>query len=407
MNCSSSGEHPCEDLLRHAEPSEEKILKLIEVANLQIKRGDLGRANHANKMAHSMCVGEFIKYRGIIQEQQQVLLNEEVKWTINKIENASKTDQNRNETALLRQAVGLTKKQRKKSMMNPRPRIRLTPPNKNISAQMSGSFTCHANHHHCCGEHRNNSFRSTDDTISIDTESEPASTPTELKKENIQAFDKNQMIVLKKATKAELKTLEDNAKASASKLAQLRRKRDTLVKNQEYYRTLTKIRQETKKIEKEIQEKKEDYALLLAKQEKCRFQRIQQMKADQDYLGKLMMEEEKLTKKLQEFRERDLEMNRELEDLETESKAAVGKFLLKLERERELICLRLKQLYKRTFSVKDASYAIVPGLQKNLENVLVEIAGQESSIKKGTDFMSLPSIKVPPLQPFECSAEIF
>jgi len=405
MSCTSGGEHQCEDLLRHTEPSEEKILKLIEVANLQIKRGDLGRANHANKMAYSMCVGEFSKYKTIVQEQQQVLLNEEVKWTINKIENASKTDQNKNEAALLRQAVGLTKKQRKKSMVNSRPRIRLTPPNKNINSQFSGSFTCHGNH--CCGNHRSNSVRSTDDTVSIDTEPEPVSTPTDFRKENVQFLDKDQMIALKKATKAELKALEDTAKSSAAKLAQLRQKRDTLLKNQEYYKTLARIRQETKKIERDIREKKEDYTLLLAKQEKCRFQRIQQMKADQECLGKLMVEEEKLTKKLQEFRHRDSEIKEELDDLENESKVAVDKFLQKLEKEQELICLRLKQLYKRTFSIKDVSYAIVPGLQKNLEHVLVEIAGQESSIKKGVDFMSLPPIKVPPLQLFECPAEIF
>lgn len=80
------------------------------------------------------------------------------------------------------------------------------------------------------------------------------------------------------------------------------------MKNQECYKTLAKIRQEMKKIDSEIQEKKEDYALLLAKQEKCRFQRIQQMKTDQNYLGKLMLEEEKLTKELQELRQRDLEV---------------------------------------------------------------------------------------------------
>ena len=229
---------------------------------------------------------------------------------------------------------------------------------------------------------------------------------------------------MKKATKAELKALEDTSKSSAAKLAQLRQKRDTLLKSQECYKTLAKIRQEMKKIERDIREKKEDYTLVLAKQEKCRFQRIQQMKMDQECLEKLMVEEEKLTKELQEFHQRDMEvkinlnlkilnpstffkMNEELDDLENESKAAVDKFLQKLEKERELICLRLKQLYKRTFSIKDVSYAIVPGLQKNLEHVLVEIAGQESSIKKGIDFTSLPPIKVPPLQPFECPAEIF
>ena len=196
MSCTSGGEHQCEDLLRHTEPSEEKILKLIEVANLQIRRGDLGRANHANKMAYSMCVGEFSKYKTTVQEQQQVLLNEEVKWTINKIENASKTDQNKNEAALLRQAVGLTKKQRKKSMINPRPRIRLTPPSKNISSQLSGSFTCHGGHHHCCGSHRSNSVRSTDDTVSIDTEPEPMSSPTDFRKENVQLLDKDQMLAV-------------------------------------------------------------------------------------------------------------------------------------------------------------------------------------------------------------------